>query len=493
MTNMNDGREIIVRIAAVADLLDSAGMYEDACTLDDILEQVAEDDSGRLVKEAGFWTNVLSRLSGAARKLLFKEYRVWYQYAKQSQDQLESRLSEVAARVKDMRRQLKLHDVQGWRQQMTSVLSDISVPDFSALEQFEAQTPNVVKTIYGLKNQQQNQQQQGEGGAVKPVLPGEEQSPPFDEAGGAQQQITPEPSSAPAAPSAPPVVPPVAPSTPPATPPPIPPAAPVVPPQQQQEPAARPSGPPPLPLEAIPDFTEDAELIEEEGEEIRDAEQSLSPEEKESITPPEPEEATPEEAAQADSGEWTPTTFVSRSGEKYDVEVSRDGSKIRTSFEDYPRLVLKGGDLPLGDKLQSAGRGRPLISAQPTGEEGESYVRAYQNSPGDLPAFMGPYYWDAQKVGDHVVFTKTDMDLSEDHKRQWDRSMAMRRQRQEREERRQMAQRNRQKLEEAMKGAALRSEMIRKIAEDSLLSGDFSDEDIAALDEASRDLLGEEE
>jgi len=456
MSNKHDGLRTLQKLAGIADLLDQAGMFEDACAVDSLLEAAALDPG--ILKEAGIWESLMGKLSGGARRVLNREYRASYRHAREAQKQLQDRLSELAAKVKDMGKQIWRHDLKAWRNEMMALPL---AQDLPAFQQFEQSLPDLIRAIYNEarkpegKPGEKPEEKPGEGG-VPGVIPPE--------------HFTGEPSAAPGAPGAP------------AGPPPAAPPAPAAPAPAPAPPASAPAAPEPAP----PAEEEEPALPEEQIEQM---EESLSDTEKEAIEPEEPEPASPAEEAKSDSTRWTPATFRGRSRTSIPIEVdlSPDHSMMRMKMEDYPRFVMGSGTLSLPHSdAKAIGQGRPLrdlsLTRQTAGESFEQSVVIpnWGTAPIDLIEFMGPYYWDSKKSadGEHILFVRTNRPLDE---------MQM----MAREQARTKA--NISNIERARRGSALRMEAIRKIAEESMMAGEMDEADIEAIDEAARAFLGEEQ
>jgi len=124
------------KIAAMAQLLDDAGLHDDATALDDLLEAAAERG---LLKEAGVWQNILSRLSGWARKALFSEYRTMYDAAKKAQEAFDGKLNEILGANRAMKQMLARHELPGWRGAATNVAASLGVPQEDILGDYDQQ------------------------------------------------------------------------------------------------------------------------------------------------------------------------------------------------------------------------------------------------------------------------------------------------------------------------------------------------------------------
>ncbi len=134
----------LAKIAAMAQFLDNAGLHEDATVMDGVLEAFA---SGEMVKEAGFWQAVLSRLGGWARKLLFKEYREMYASAKGIQAAIDQRLDRIEAVNKRHKDMLARHQLVDWRQNVAALLPAITMPVDETLAAYDDQLSQLTRRL----------------------------------------------------------------------------------------------------------------------------------------------------------------------------------------------------------------------------------------------------------------------------------------------------------------------------------------------------------
>lgn len=138
----------LAKLATMAQLLDDAGLYDDATILDEALATFG--DSG-IRKEAGMWKNILSRLSGWARKVLFKEYRDMYQAAKETQERIDARLKQLEQDNKKLKKQLSLHQLPTWHDSVTALLSGIAAPSVNeALATYDEQLAKMTARLLKL-------------------------------------------------------------------------------------------------------------------------------------------------------------------------------------------------------------------------------------------------------------------------------------------------------------------------------------------------------
>ena len=406
----------LAKLASAARILDEAGMYEDACAIDDLLEAVAKAGDVGFLKEAGMWTNFLARLSGGARRLLFREYRQAYSNAKDAQAQLENRIAQLATQAKALRGQLKLHDLQGWRTGLAGVVSDVSVPDFDALTRYDQQYNSMLRQVFKNQMPQQKKDPRFEPvpkSAVPPILPEEDKKPPlsdretlesldeqhdpkedkqrpFDDAG------EPEKESGPSA----------------AQPPPIPEDAGI--PDMTEHVTETPEDKPDvMPGRIMPEEPASEEPASEEpaeGEEVSTDELSdkqlkdiqvnpkVLPPEDQTPEPAPDEEVTDEEKDDIQEDTWVKREFGSKKKPKDIIlEVSEEGDKIRMSLDAWHNLVM--------GKDATTQQGRPLLMRNglvlPSGGTASHA----------LIDFMGPYWWEPKIMDTMVYVTKTDRPL----------------------------------------------------------------------------------
>lgn len=168
------------KIAAMAQLLDDAGLHDDATVLDDLLEAAAERD---ILKEAGMWQNILSRLSGWARKALFSEYRTMYDAAKKAQEALDSKLDEIDSANEAMKQMLARHELPGWRDAATGVAAALGVKPEDVLGDYDQQHAKMTARLLKLSPKEKKP-------AVPALLPEEGKEPEVKpEAGGLGESI----------------------------------------------------------------------------------------------------------------------------------------------------------------------------------------------------------------------------------------------------------------------------------------------------------------
>jgi hypothetical protein len=100
----------------LADLFDSAGEYETAALLDEFVDNAASS-SDDIVKQAGFWANLLKRLKGRSKRIFFSVYRELHDKAKNAQEALDEEVSRINDEFKTIKKHLKLYELVDWRYQ----------------------------------------------------------------------------------------------------------------------------------------------------------------------------------------------------------------------------------------------------------------------------------------------------------------------------------------------------------------------------------------
>jgi hypothetical protein len=98
----------------LADFYKSAGDDESA-TLLKIYASDYNSSEGDLIKQAGFFGNLLKRLKGFGKKVFFKVYRELYERAELSQEKINNRIEELLETKKQLSQHIKLHDLESWR------------------------------------------------------------------------------------------------------------------------------------------------------------------------------------------------------------------------------------------------------------------------------------------------------------------------------------------------------------------------------------------
>jgi hypothetical protein len=161
-------REItFAKIATMAQLLDDAGLHDDATIMDELLEAAAEPN---LYKEAGLWKNILSRLSGFARKVLFSEYRTMYNAAEEAQQIIDERIDELQTANDDLKQTLARHELTDWRKNAASVIAGLGRSEADTLSDYDKQHAQMTARLLKLAPKGKADK----GSAVPPLLPKEE-------------------------------------------------------------------------------------------------------------------------------------------------------------------------------------------------------------------------------------------------------------------------------------------------------------------------------
>jgi len=510
---------MLAKLASMSHFLDDAGLYADADIIDATIKRIASKPGNlEMLKEAGFWRNIMKRISGRARRILEKSYRNMYSRALESQKQMEVGLQSMLEKAKELRKPLKLYDIGGWQRGVASVLTGVNIPNFVAYHDFQ----QAFNTYQKEMSQQLTGGEIGDigGEGIQPVpefgeepaapasegesagpqeLPGaeflrrrereegdvpvqqpylrqlweeserpvsslpvqEEHKPPF--AGGDEPEEAGELPKLPDELPGPGEAPEVAKELP------------------EKEPEAAPE--PQAELKTTPGEPaaepEAAEVAWEEEPEVPEApeEASMTEEEKDAAEPEVPEEATDEEGEEVREEQWTERVFsgVKKSSRKIPVEVSSDGTKMRMPFKDYKRFVMgiNADSLPEAAR-KAAGKNRPFR------ETADGIVPNWGTAPDQLIMFMGPVYWDSKVVDNYIVMSRTDKPLD------WEQAP---------ERQRALFSRHLEELEKAKREAAKRKARIMRIAADYEEAEGEDDGDqenpIDALSEAARELLGQ--
>jgi len=156
---------VLAKIAAMAQMLDDAGLYDDAAIMDGLLEAVA--DRG-LIKEAGLWRNILSRLSGWARKALFSEYRTMYGAAKKAQEAINARIEELQSANDELEEMLSQHELSEWRGKATPLITSLGKTEADILSDYDEQRAKMTAQL--LKLTPKKEPEKGKP-VVSPLLP----------------------------------------------------------------------------------------------------------------------------------------------------------------------------------------------------------------------------------------------------------------------------------------------------------------------------------
>lgn len=100
--------------AFLADLCDRIGDYHTANLIDEYIVKMAESN-GDLIKQAGLFRNLIKKLVGFGKRVFFKVYRELYSKAVEAQTRLDARVAEINKAQSDIKKDLKYHDLEGWR------------------------------------------------------------------------------------------------------------------------------------------------------------------------------------------------------------------------------------------------------------------------------------------------------------------------------------------------------------------------------------------
>ena len=110
----------LAQAAMFATLLDELGEYKDAELFDEYIEKSAEY-SGNIVKMAGVWGNIWSRVKGSLKKLFISEYKELYNSAKDSQDKLTERMDLLKDKYKEAKGHFKNYKFGDWRRSISEM------------------------------------------------------------------------------------------------------------------------------------------------------------------------------------------------------------------------------------------------------------------------------------------------------------------------------------------------------------------------------------
>lgn len=113
----------IVEAGLIADILDEAGLFEDAELMDQFIKSASlyKDD---LIKQAGLWSAIWNRLGGLTKRLFFKEYRQLYSKAKEAQEKLQERIDKIEDDFKQAKKLFNNYDLVGWREAVLAMPVD---------------------------------------------------------------------------------------------------------------------------------------------------------------------------------------------------------------------------------------------------------------------------------------------------------------------------------------------------------------------------------
>jgi hypothetical protein len=135
------------KIAAMAQMLDDLGLHGDADVMDELLEAAAQPG---ILKEAGVWRNILSRLSGWARKALFREYRTMYDAAMKTQEALNGKLDELNSANKELKGTLARHELSDWRNGASKMVAALAGEEKDVLSDYDEQRAKMVARLLKL-------------------------------------------------------------------------------------------------------------------------------------------------------------------------------------------------------------------------------------------------------------------------------------------------------------------------------------------------------
>jgi len=164
------------KIAAMAQLLDDIGLHNDATVMDELLEAAMTPS---IHKEAGLWKNVLSRLSGWARKVLFREYRQIYEEAKEAQGKVTAFVKNLRGTDAKLKKTLARHELLDWRKGMVVLLSATALSEKEVLapydEQYAALTARLLKLAPEIKGEKGKEKEEKlKESIISPLIPEED-------------------------------------------------------------------------------------------------------------------------------------------------------------------------------------------------------------------------------------------------------------------------------------------------------------------------------
>lgn len=354
--------DALIKLAQAAQILDEAGLYQDADLADEFLKKaMAEPD---IEKVAGMWANFVSRLGGWARQLLFKEYRELYRRAKTAQAELqretEAYLDQARNWVqtaKDLKKTLKRHELQEWRKATADLLTTMRAEPSAVLGPYDEQYGEMIARVLKVAPQKlpQRQPPRPGGGPAEPSTPPAAPAVPEAEAP-APSEETPTPEAETPAGVAPEAAPPAAP------------------PESAPEEVAPENVSEETPPEAVP----------------------------ESQAPAKPEEAPEEAAAPVPAEGWRVERFgrSRKHGWEWQWEVSEDNNRIR-----LPKAQLLAA---------AAGQGKILHNRD------DLYRPTYGTASLKLQRLMGDTTWwraeDDPTDPNMVILTRTKEEIKPQHR-----------------------------------------------------------------------------
>jgi hypothetical protein len=164
----------LAKIAAMAQLLDDHGLHDDASVMDELLDAAVSPD---LLKEAGMWKNILSRLSGWARKILFQEYRAMYEAAQNTQGLIDTQIRNLQDTNSELKALLAQHRLPDWRKSMGALISTLGKTEAEFLSGYDEQLAQMTARLLKLAPKAK------EPTVPPPLLPEEEEKKTVPETG----------------------------------------------------------------------------------------------------------------------------------------------------------------------------------------------------------------------------------------------------------------------------------------------------------------------
>ena len=377
---MKPTRKTLVKLAAVAEILDEAGMFADADMVDEFIKQATNEPD--IQKVAGMWANFVSRLGGWARQLLFREYRGLYRKAKTAQEELKKEATaylrqaqDWVSTTKELKKTLKRHQMQEWHKGVSSILSGMKVDTAPVLGPYDEQYGELIKRVLKIapKELPQRQPPRPSDATLAPEAPeASPEAPAPEEPETAPEEAAPVPEATPpAVPEAPP---------------------------EAAPPAAEP--PPPPPVAEEPAIPAEEPVAEEPVAEEPVTEEPVTEEPTE--TPEAAPPAAPQEELEAPEGWRYEVLGKSKSrrdpaGHKWQWLVSDDNNRIRIPKKDLEDV--------------STGRGK-ILRGGAEGEENKYRPTGPANLT--LRRLMGYTYWAAEADPDDpdmTILTRTDEEV----------------------------------------------------------------------------------
>ena len=134
-------------IAAIAQILDDAGLCAEAAALDRMLDSTFK---GELRKEADALQAILSRLGGWARRALFKEYRDMYVLARDAQKRIDARITQLQGVNGELKEMLARHMLTEWREGLDTLMPAISLRAEDAMSAYDGQRAKMIAQVLKL-------------------------------------------------------------------------------------------------------------------------------------------------------------------------------------------------------------------------------------------------------------------------------------------------------------------------------------------------------